>query len=140
MDISYAIAPFLSWLIAGSLKFAVNSCRARRLAFALIGYGGFPSNHSAIVSSMAALIAFKEGIGHPAFGAALAFAFIVVLDAVSLRNQVGRHAAAINLLTQVDDNKRLRERMGHTAAEIIGGVIVGIATAGLLYMLPRLIR
>ncbi|CAI8825191.1 MULTISPECIES: divergent PAP2 family protein [Methylococcus] len=58
MDIACAITPFLAWLTAGTLKFIVNSCRARRLAFGQIGYGGLPSNHSAIVSSTAALIAF----------------------------------------------------------------------------------
>ena len=84
MDYSYLLTPFVAWLVAGSLKFAINSLRAGKLAFGLIGYGGLPSNHSAIVSSMAALIAFKEGIQHPAFGVAVALAFIVLLDANSL--------------------------------------------------------
>ena len=57
---SYLITPFLAWLVAGCLKFLINSIKAKQLAFGLIGYGGLPSNHSAIVSSMAALIAFKE--------------------------------------------------------------------------------
>ncbi len=65
MTYSYLVTPFLAWLCAGTLKFVVNSIRAKQLAFGLIGYGGLPSNHSAIVSSMAALIAFKEGIDHP---------------------------------------------------------------------------
>jgi len=46
------------------MKFVINSVRTGQLAFGLIGYGGLPSNHSAIVCSMAALIAMKEGIGH----------------------------------------------------------------------------
>lgn len=65
MDLSYAITPFAAWLTAGVLKFLINSIKARQLAFGLIGYGGLPSNHSAIVSSMATLIALKEGISHP---------------------------------------------------------------------------
>ena len=56
MDFSYALTPLLAWLVAGILKFTINSIKARQLAFGLIGYGGLPSNHSAIVSSMAALI------------------------------------------------------------------------------------
>jgi acid phosphatase family membrane protein YuiD len=98
MDLSYAVTPFLAWLIAGVLKFTINSLKAGQLAFGLIGYGGLPSNHSAIVSSVAALIAFKEGLEHPAFGVALALAFIVMLDANSLRRQVGKHAEALNRL------------------------------------------
>ena len=58
---SYLLAPFAAWLAAGCLKFAINSLRAGKPAFGLIGYGGMPSNHSAIVSSMAALTALREG-------------------------------------------------------------------------------
>lgn len=124
---SYLITPFLAWLVAGCLKFLINSIKAKQLAFGLIGYGGLPSNHSAIVSSMVALIAFKEGIDTPAFGVALTLAFIVLLDANSLRRAVGKHAVAINKLAKDDPKyQQLRERMGHTKIEILAGVIVGI--------------
>ncbi|WP_127470202.1 divergent PAP2 family protein [Thiomicrorhabdus aquaedulcis] len=139
VDLSYALTPFLAWLVAGISKFLINSARAKQWAFGLIGYGGMPSNHSAIVSSMAALIAFKEGIEHPAFGVALALAFIVMLDASSLRRQVGKHATAINTMmlrsahiTQTTQSTLLpilRERMGHTPFEILGGVLTGVLVA-----------
>lgn len=129
MDFSYALTPFLAWLVAGALKFAINSIKSKQLAFGLIGYGGLPSNHSAIVSSMAALIAFKEGIGHPAFGVAITLAYIVIIDANSLRSQVGRHAEAINRLGPPNLHESLRERMGHTSIEIIAGILVGIGVA-----------
>ena len=125
----YLATPFLAWLVAGCLKFLINCIRAKRLAFDLIGYGGLPSNHSAIVSSIAALIAFRDGINTPAFGVAIALAFIVILDASSLRRQVGKQASAVNLLNQkVGLNEALlRERMGHTRIEILAGVLVGIS-------------
>jgi acid phosphatase family membrane protein YuiD len=128
---AYALTPFLAWFITGILKFMVNSFREKRLAIELIGYGGLPSNHSAIVSSMATLIALKEGINTPTFGVALTLAFIVILDASSLRRQVGKHAAAINLLNHLSKNnpKLLRERMGHTRIEIASGVVVGVLVA-----------
>jgi acid phosphatase family membrane protein YuiD len=138
MDLSYLLTPLLAWLVAGSLKFLINSCRAGKPAFGLIGYGGMPSNHSAIVSSMAALVALKHGIDHPAFGVALALAFIVVLDASSLRRQVGKHAQAINRLHDRAPDAAptatpLRERMGHSFAEILGGVVCGILLAGAVH-------
>ena len=130
MDLSYALTPFAAWFAAGTLKFLINSIRARQLAYGLIGYGGIPSNHSAIVSSMAALIALKEGIAHPAFGVALTMAFIVMLDANSLRREVGKHAAAINRLHAQDKNyPLLRERIGHSRIEIAAGILLGIAVA-----------
>jgi len=135
MDYIYLITPFAAWLVAGITKFLVNSIKAKQLAFGLIGYGGLPSNHSAIVSSMVFLIGLKEGITHPAFGVAITFAFIVLLDANSLRQQVGKHAKAINLLQTDSNSKPLRERMGHTRIEILAGVVVGGLVAFSLFTL-----
>jgi acid phosphatase family membrane protein YuiD len=138
MDIAYLVTPLLTWVVVGPIKFVINSIRTRRWAFGLVGNGGFPSNHSAVVSSMATLIALREGIGSPAFGVAVTLAFIVIIDANSLRQHVGRQAAAINRLAGADGDavqgqegghKRLRERMGHTVVEICGGLCTGIALA-----------
>jgi len=135
MDFSYALTPLLAWLVAGVSKFIINSIKAKQLTFGLIGYGGLPSNHSAIVSSMAVLIALKEGIGHPAFGVAITLAFIVMLDANSLRRQVSKHAVVINkLAAEVSEHQPLRERMGHTRLEIAAGIAVGIAVAAAVHM------
>ena len=120
----YLITPFFAWLMCGIIKFIVNCLKERRLAFDLIGYGGMPSNHSAIVSSMASLIAFKEGINTSSFGVALTLAFIVILDANSLRKKIGQHAQAINQFCDFQGQK-LRERVGHTKLEIIMGIILG---------------
>jgi acid phosphatase family membrane protein YuiD len=146
MDLSYLLAPLLTWMVVGPIKFLITSVRQRRLAFNLVGNGGFPSNHSAVVTCMATLIALHEGISHPAFGVAVTLAFIVMIDANSLRQHVGRHAAAINRLARHDaagagtsDSARghthLRERMGHTLVEIAGGIVTGVAMGNLIYWL-----
>jgi uncharacterized protein len=132
--VTYALTPFLAWLIAGTLKFLINSIQERRFAKDLIGYGGLPSNHSAIVSSMVTLIGLKDGINTPTFGVAITLAFIVILDAGSLRRQIGRQAAVINKLASIsDDSQILRERMGHSRLEIMCGILVGMVTAFLLW-------
>lgn len=140
MDVGYPLVPFIAWLVAGSAKFAINSIKAGKPAFGLIGYGGLPSNHSAIVSSVATLVALREGLDEPALGVAVAFAFIVILDAATLRRHVGRHAEAINRLDgQGIDGDRtarpLRERIGHTRVEIGAGVVVGIVVATIVNLL-----
>jgi acid phosphatase family membrane protein YuiD len=136
MDITYLLAPFLTWLVVGPIKFLINSARTRRWAFNLVGNGGFPSNHSSVVTCMATLIALREGIGHPAFGVAVTLAFVVMIDANSLRQHVGRQAAAINRLGGAGEGvKPLRERMGHTLVEITGGIATGIAMGFLLHKL-----
>ncbi|WP_198119707.1 divergent PAP2 family protein [Massilia rhizosphaerae] len=136
MDFSYLVTPVLTWLVVGPIKFLINSARQRRWAFNLVGNGGFPSNHSATVTSMATLIALREGIGHPAFGVAVTLCFIVMIDANSLRRHVGRQAAAINrLAADTGGHTTLRERMGHTLVEIGGGIVTGILMGNLVYHL-----
>lgn len=130
MDIAYLVTPLITWILVGPIKFLINSARTRQWAFGLVGNGGFPSNHSAVVSSMATLIALREGIGHPAFGVAVTLAFIVIIDANSLRQHVGKQAAAINRLAREAGSAAhtsLRERMGHTLVEIAGGLCTGVA-------------
>ncbi|WOE31301.1 MULTISPECIES: divergent PAP2 family protein [unclassified Acinetobacter] len=132
----YLITPFCAWLTAGILKFCINSIKTKKLAFTLIGYGGLPSNHSAIVSSTTALIALQQGIDTAAFAVAITFTFIVLLDANSLRQQVGKHAIAINKINSNSPQEiPLRERMGHTRLEIFAGIITGISVAYFLYIL-----
>lgn len=127
MDLAYLLTPFITWIVVGPIKFLINSARKRRWAFDLVGNGGFPSNHSSVVVSMATLIALREGIGHPAFGVAVTLCFIVMIDANSLRQHVGRQAAAINRLRAGSDpGPALRERMGHTLVEICGGIVTGM--------------
>lgn len=134
MDYTYIVTPFVAWLFAGSLKFLINSAQAGQWAFGQIGYGGMPSNHSAIVSSTATLIALREGMNDPSFGVAMTLAFIVILDALSLRRQVGKHAKNINILmASGDGSQQLRERMGHKPSEVAGGCLVGLVVALIAY-------
>ena len=130
MDKTYLIAPFLSWFVTGSVKFLLNSIKNKRFAFDLIGYGGMPSNHAAITSCMTFLIAFKDGINASSFGISLTFTFITILDAVSLRGEVGRHAVVLNKIADID--YKLRERVGHTRVEIAVGILVGFIVALML--------
>ena len=131
MPYQYLLTPFIAWLIAGSIKFLINSLIAKKAATDLIGYGGLPSNHSAIVCSMVTLIGLREGIEHPAFGVAVTLAFIVMLDASSLRKQIGKQAVALNRLAniQAPGSSALRERVGHSLIEIMAGVVVGVLVA-----------
>lgn len=133
MDFVYLVTPVLTWMVVGPIKFLITSVRQRRWAFNLVGNGGFPSNHSSVVTSMATLIALREGMGDPAFGVAVTLAFIVMIDANSLRQHVGRQAAAINKVAcDTIGHIVLRERMGHTLVEITGGIVTGIGMGFLI--------
>lgn len=131
-DLHYLLTPFIAWLVTGCVKFAVNCVKEKRLAFDLVGYGGMPSNHSAIVCSMAALIGFNHGLDSAAFGVAVTLAYIVMMDANGLRQKIAKHAVAIN---QIEPSAQLRERMGHTKAEIVAGALLGIVIGYLIHLI-----
>ena len=122
----YLLAPPLAWVVAGGIKFAINSLRAQRLAFSAIGLGGIPSTHNTITATVAALIGLREGFDHAAFGVAFAFMLIVAIDAMDLRQKIGRQAEVIRDIAP--DNAaaiRLRTRIGHTPVEVATGWLVG---------------
>jgi acid phosphatase family membrane protein YuiD len=138
MDPVYALAPVVGYVAAGSAKFLVNSLREGGPAFHRIGLGGMPSTHTTIVWTTAWLIGMRDGFGTPAFGVALTLAMVVMIDAMDLRRKVGRQAAALKALFPHDDRvARLRDRMGHSVAEVVAGIGLGaLAASGLAGVWP----
>ncbi len=128
MSISYAFAPFVGWVVSGTIKSIHSSIKAGRLQSDLLGYGGLPSTHATIVCTTATLIGAREGTATPMFALAVTVAILVMMDAVSLRQWVGQQATALNLLRADDPGlERLRERVGHKPLEILAGIVLGIA-------------
>ena len=104
-----------------------------------MGNGGFPSTHTATVSSIAFLVGLREGWLSPIFGLAVTFLFIVIIDATGLRIAVGNQAAVMNRLNQDNENySLLREKMGHTKIEILGGLFTGLLVSLVLNWLFNL--
>lgn len=118
----YVLTPFVAWAAAGSLKFLINYIRFGKSATGLIGYGGFPSTHTTVLSSTVFLAGLTEGFDTPLFSLGLAVLIVLVIDAHGLRRKVGEQAG---LLNKIYPGANLRERMGHSWAEIAGGLALG---------------
>jgi uncharacterized protein len=135
----YFLAPFIGWFIAGVTKFCVNYIRYGNEAKERIGNGGFPSNHTTIMTTITMLIGFEEGFFSPLFGLGVAVTYIVIIDATGLRRNVGYHAEHINRLVESSSKeevkKKLRESMGHTRVEILGGLGLGSLIGYILSLL-----
>ncbi|MFC2947536.1 divergent PAP2 family protein [Virgibacillus sediminis] len=133
----YFLAPFVGWAASGFLKFLIHYLKYGEDARHHMGNGGFPSTHTSTVSAAAFLIGFGEGFFSAIFGLAAAFLFIVIIDATGLRIAVGKQAEILNSLNRNRDPeaKPLRERMGHSLVEVLGGLVVGFLVSLVLYYL-----
>jgi acid phosphatase family membrane protein YuiD len=138
----YLFSPLIAWGISGSIKFLINSIKIKKLAFEQIGYGGFPSTHTAIVTSGFSTYVLIEGI-NSSFVIAISLVLIVMLDALDLRKKIGEHAVYLNELKKMNQNLRgvrnLREKMGHNIMELIGGCGAGILSSILSIKLSQII-
>lgn len=92
----YIYVPFLLWFGIQSFKLIYDLVTTRKFNFKrIMGAGGMPSSHSAIVVSMATLIGKNEGVSTPIFALSLLLAFIVMYDACGVRRAARKTSRTI---------------------------------------------
>ncbi len=136
------VSAVLAWLIAQALKVLLDFLINRSWNWALLfSAGGMPSSHSAMVSAAALASGLHAGFSSPVFGVATVLAMIVIYDATGIRRESGRQAVLINTMFEeiskgkIMQQKRLREVLGHTPGEAVMGTLLGLALAGLVWVL-----
>jgi len=125
-----------AWFLAQVLKTLTNFLKYRQFnAERLVGAGGMPSSHTALVVSLSTAIGLKDGFHSSTFAIALVLAGIVMYDAAGVRRAAGKHAKVLNRLVRqmraehtVRDTK-LKELLGHHPLEVLAGAILGIIVA-----------
>jgi len=130
------IAALIAWGIAQVIKVPLEYLQTRRWNWALlVSPGGMPSSHSALVVGITHAIGLSVGFGTPLFALAFALSMIVIYDATGIRRQAGKHAELINAM--INDlaagnplkEEQLREVLGHTPLEALGGILLGLVVA-----------
>lgn len=134
----YIYIPFLLWFGIQLFKLIYDLVTTKKFNFKrIMGAGGMPSSHTAVVTSLAMLVGKSEGFDSAMFAVALVFAMVVMYDAAGVRRAAGKQAHLLNKiietpgLTGVEVQERLVEVLGHTPLQVIVGAIIGI-TVGLL--------
>lgn len=145
LDNYVLVCTLSSWAAAQICKFLLIYLVNREIRLErLTGAGGMPSAHSATVTALVISCARFEGIGSTFFAIAVALAAIVIYDAMGVRNEAGKHAKIINKMRKSTQNaelnedpdfKELKEMLGHTPIEVVGGVFTGILVPLLIPML-----
>ena len=134
----YIYVPFLLWFGIQLFKLLYDLVTTKKFNFRrIMGAGGMPSSHSAVVAGLATLVGKYEGVGSSPFAVAFIMAFIVMYDACGVRRAAGKQAALLNKLvetpglTGVQVSEKLVEVLGHTPIQVIVGALIGVI-AGLI--------
>jgi acid phosphatase family membrane protein YuiD len=145
------MSAIVSWISAQVIKTLLYLVFKRKFrAERLFGAGGMPSAHSAMVCSAVIAVERTCGFASPEFALMLIFALIVMYDAMGVRRAAGIHAKEINrmnsaLFSLADffapdtdsppekmNFNELKEYLGHTPFEVLGGAILGVVIAFIL--------
>ena len=130
------IAGLIAWLLAQVIKMPLDYFRTRRWNWALLlTTGGMPSSHSALMTATVFAVGLYYGFDDPLFALGVAITMIVTYDAAGVRRQAGIHAQRINVVFgellrgHPISEKDLREVLGHTPLEVMGGILLGLIVA-----------
>lgn len=131
--------PILVWFFIQSFKVIWDLVATKKFNFKrILGAGGMPSSHSAVVTSLTVLIGKSEGLASPIFALSFIFTMVVMYDAAGVRRAAGKQAHLLNKiietpgLTNVEVQERLVEVLGHTPLQVIVGATIGIIV-GLIF-------
>lgn len=127
MEEIYLFVPLVAYLVAGSIKFLINSIKEKSLAFKLIGLGGMPSTHNTICSSVFFVVGFSEGFNSPLIAVCGALCMIVAIDSMDLRKKIEAHAVFISShFSKIHtEAAEMRVRLSHTFSEVACGWLIG---------------
>lgn len=140
IDHQTLIAGGVACFSAQFLKTLTTLLKERKLNFRVaVGTGGMPSSHTALVVATTTTIGLVHGFNTVLFDVGVVFSSIVMYDATGLRRAAGRQASVLNKImdelstTHSIKEERLKELLGHTKLEVIGGAIYGVLVAMLLH-------
>jgi uncharacterized protein len=130
------ITVMAAWLLAQVLKIPTEYLRSRRWMWAMFfAAGGMPSSHTALMVGGTLAVGLYHGFDNPLFAIAVGATMIIAHDAAGVRRQAGKHAERINLLVgellhgHTLKEEELKEVIGHTPLEVVGGIILGLLVA-----------
>lgn len=130
----YIYIPFILWFSIQLFKVIYDLITTKKFNFKrIMGAGGMPSSHSAVVVSLATLIGKYEGVDTAIFALAVIFSFIVMYDAAGVRRAAGKQAKLLNKiietpgLSYLEVQGKLVEVLGHTPIQVVVGALLGIA-------------
>lgn len=135
----YVYIPLLTWFAIQLFKVIYDLVTTKKFNFKrILGAGGMPSSHSAIVMALTTMVGKNVGFNTPLFAACLIFSCVVMYDAAGVRRAAGKQATLLNKivdtpgLSGIEVQEKLVEVLGHTPFQVWVGAVIGILTGSLL--------
>lgn len=129
----YIYVPLILWFAIQLFKFIYDLVTTKKINFKrILGAGGMPSSHTAVVTSITTLMGKEFGLDSAIFALSLIFALVVMYDAAGVRRAAGKQAKVLNGivntpgLSNVQVQEKLVEALGHTPKEVFVGALIGI--------------
>ncbi len=129
----YLYVPLLVWFFIQTFKVIWDLVTTKKFNFKrILGAGGMPSSHSAVVVCLAVMIGKEYGFNSSIFALASVFAIVVMYDAAGIRRAAGKQAALLNKIVNTPGlsipqvQERLVEVLGHTPVQVFVGALIGI--------------
>ena len=129
----YIYIPFLLWFAIQTFKVMWDLIETKKFNFKrILGAGGMPSSHSAVVTGLATLIGKNEGVDTALFAVSFIFALVVMYDAAGVRRAAGKQAKLLNKivetpgLSSLQVQEKLVEVLGHTPIQVFVGAAIGV--------------
>ena len=129
----YIYVPIILWFGIQLFKLIYDLVTTKKFNFKrIMGAGGMPSSHSAIVMAITVMIGREVGFDGWEFAVSLVFSCVVMYDAAGVRRAAGKQATLLNKiistpgLTGVQVQEKLVEVLGHTPLQVLVGAIIGI--------------
>ena len=129
----FILVPMAVWFFIQLFKLIYDLVTTKKFNFKrILGAGGMPSSHSAVVTSLATMIGINQGVGSPIFAISAIFAFVVMYDACGVRRAAGKQAKILNEivntpgLSDLEVSEKLQEALGHTPVQVGVGALIGI--------------
>ncbi len=122
--------PIIVMLINQIIKLIVEVVKGEFKWPSMLSYGGMPSSHASIVTSLTIVMGYYNGIQSSEFAITIILAILIIRDASGIRLQLGNHGKILNqLIKELPDKKEykfpvLNERFGHRNIEVIVGIIL----------------
>jgi len=128
----YFLTFIAAWVTSTLLKAGLHAWKHRSRFRLRDGFqnGGMPSGHTTVVCALTFSLFFKTGLSDLFFISAI-FASIVINDAFRLRKNIGLQGEKLNELLRKFDEKTIHVVYGHSFAQVMAGMLLGLGCAWL---------